>query len=55
MKRGANPVRRKDEQAEDAWRYDSNPAVRELLDHIAQELAREYVRLMKEAPEEDES
>ena len=27
----------------------SDPVVRELLDHLAEELAREYVRLMEEA------
>lgn len=26
----------------------SDPAVRELLDHVAEELAKEYVRLMKQ-------
>ncbi len=29
--------------------YAENPAVRGLLDHVAEELAQEYVRLMKEA------
>ena len=29
------------------WSYRHNPAVRELLDHVADELAREYVRLME--------
>jgi len=30
-----------------------DPAVRELLDHIAEELAEEYVRLMNEAASKD--
>lgn len=30
-----------------------DPAVRELLDHIAEELAEEYVRLMKETASKD--
>ena len=29
------------------WTPESNPALKELLDHLAQELAAEYVRLMK--------
>ena len=33
------------------WSPATNPAVRELLDHLADELAREYIRLMKEATE----
>lgn len=31
------------------WSPVDNPAVRELLDHLADELAREYIRLMKQA------
>ena len=31
------------------WTLEGNPAVRELLDHLAEELAAEYVRLMKAA------
>ena len=31
------------------WDAAGNPAVRELLDHLAAELAAEYVRLMKTA------
>jgi hypothetical protein len=31
------------------WDVQQNPALRELLDHIAEELAREYVRLMTTA------
>ena len=33
------------------WSHCHNPAVRELLDHVAAELASEYIRLM-EAPGE---
>jgi hypothetical protein len=36
-----------------AWSPQANPAVRELLDHIARQLAEEYVRLMKQVPEEN--
>jgi len=28
-------------------RFSENPAVRELLDHLAEELAKEYISLMK--------
>ena len=31
------------------WCMATNPDVRELLDHLADELAREYLRLMKQA------
>lgn len=34
---------------------DWTPGVRELLDHIAQELALEYVRLMEQAAEAEEA
>ncbi len=37
------------------WSISTNPAVAELLNHIAEELAREYVRLMKKTAEEDAS
>ncbi len=37
------------------WDPQRNVAVRELLDHLARELAEEYIRLMKQAAtEEDE-
>jgi hypothetical protein len=36
-----------------AWRFSANPAVVELLDHIAEELAREYVHLMEKAAEQE--
>jgi len=32
-----------------AWNYRNNPAVRELLDHLADELALEYCKLMDES------
>jgi len=38
---------------ETTWNPARDPAVRELLDHIAVELAEEYVRLMKEAAAEE--
>ena len=31
-----------------------DPSLKDLLDHVAEELAREYVSLMKAAAEEDE-
>ncbi len=36
------------------WTHESNLAVAELLDHLAEELAREYVRLMEAAASRDE-
>ena len=41
------------QRAERAWDPDENPALAKLLDHIAEELAREYVRLMEAAAKED--
>jgi len=38
---------------EAAWSLEANPALRELLDHIARQLADEYVRLMKQAAEDE--
>lgn len=35
-----------------AWSPRANAALTELLDHIAEELAREYVRLMERAAED---
>ncbi len=32
---------------EDQWTFTENPAVRALLDHIAEQLAAEFVRLMR--------
>jgi hypothetical protein len=37
------------------WSQRSNPAVREMLDHVAEELAKEYVRLMEASAEEWEA
>jgi hypothetical protein len=34
------------------WNPTNNPAARELLDHLAEELAKEYIRLMKQAEKE---
>ena len=36
-------------ESDSAWSPDENPAVAELLDHIAETLAVEYVRLMENA------
>ena len=33
-------------------RFSENPAVRELLDHLAEELAKEYISLMQASAEE---
>ncbi len=38
-----NPKRDVDQ----GWTPEANPALREMLDHLAKELAEEYVRLMK--------
>ena len=35
------------------WSQRGNPALRELLDHLAEQLAMEYVRLMKIAAERE--
>lgn len=37
------------------WSQRSNPAVREMLDHVAEELAKEYVRLMEASSEKKEA
>ena len=36
------------------WSYRSNPAVREMLDHVAEELAEEYMLLMETSHERKE-
>ena len=36
-----------------AWNPAANPAVAALLDHLAEELAREYIRLMEQAAHDD--
>jgi hypothetical protein len=38
------------------WAFTQNPAVRALLDHVAEELAAEFVRLMRSsvAPESEQ-
>lgn len=46
--RTSEPAGRPKEKDQD-WSPLDNPAVRELLDHLADELAREYIRLMKQA------
>jgi len=37
-----------------AWSATANPAVAALLDHLAEELAREYVRLMERAAQAEQ-
>ncbi len=41
---------------DDEWSVKQNPAVRALLDHVAEELAAEFVRLMRSsvAPESEQ-
>ena len=46
-KRTSNTKRKKEAPRDE--HYADNRAVRDLLDHVAEELAQEYVRLMKEA------
>jgi hypothetical protein len=36
-----------------AWSPAANPAAAALLDHLAAELAREYIRLMEQAAQDD--
>ena len=50
-KRNSNPNRHKKSRAE---LHSNNLAVRELLDHVAEELAKEYIRLTKETATEPE-
>ena len=49
--KAAEPVRKPD-IPDEGWNPTTNPAVRELLDHLADELAKEYIRLMKQAEKE---
>lgn len=42
-------------QPEGDWGSLTNPAITALLDHVAEELAREYVRLMENAAGVDEA
>ena len=46
--KAAKPVRDLD-VTDRGWNPTTNPAARELLDHLADELAKEYIRLMKQA------
>ncbi len=46
--KAAEPARNPD-VSEQGWNPTTNPAARELLDHLADELAKEYIRLMKQA------
>lgn len=49
--KAAEPARNPD-VSEQGWNPATNPAARELLDHLADELAKEYIRLMKQAGKE---
>jgi hypothetical protein len=49
--KAAEPVRNPDD-SDRGWNPTTNPAARELLDHLADELAKEYIRLMKQAGKE---
>ena len=53
-RRNSSPNKQKSSRAE---LHSDNLAVRELLDHVAEELAKEYISLMKETaakPEQEE-
>ena len=50
MKQNTKP-KGKSGSSNQEWNSVTNPAVRELLDHLAEELAKEYIRLMKQAPD----
>lgn len=47
--RGERPNGESGEGTDDEWAVANNPAMRALLDHVAEELAAEFVRLMKAA------
>ena len=49
--KAAEPARNPD-VSDRGWNPTTNPAARELLDHLADELAKEYIRLMKQAGKE---
>jgi len=49
--KAAEPARNPD-VSDQGWNPITNPAARELLDHLADELAKEYIRLMKQAAED---
>ncbi len=46
-RRGNETTKKLDDKADNNWTPASNSAVRDLLDHLAKELADEYIRLMK--------
>ena len=52
--KAAEPERNPD-VSDRGWNPTNNPAARELLDHLADELAKEYIRLMKQAGEVEDS
>ena len=49
--KAAEPARNLD-VSDQGWNPATDPAVRELLDHLADELAKEYIRLMEQAEKE---
>jgi hypothetical protein len=49
---GSQPTRL-NQNVDDDWDFITSPAVRELLDHLAQELAAEYIRLSEEAASDE--
>jgi hypothetical protein len=53
MTRSKSKARGSPDALNPTWSFSTNPAVVDLLDHIAEELAREYVRLMKKAAQEE--
>ena len=42
-----NPEREPRPHSDEAWNLNTTPGLTELLDHLAEELADEYLRLMK--------
>jgi len=53
--KGNETTKKLDDKVDDNWTPTSNSAVRDILDHLAKELASEYIRLMKKTvlPESD--
>ena len=49
MAKKYNGERKTQDQLDHGWNPQTNPELKELLDHVAEELAHEYVRLMKQA------
>ena len=52
MRAIATEPARNPDASNQGWNPATNPAVRDILDHLADELAKEHIRLMKQAGEE---